>query len=87
MENLAILINKNFQYFPDNSDNMARDIFTSLVYAREIPGIGVLAYFILKLLGLEIPLSVEIGENFEIAHGGFGVVVHPWTTIGNLVKI
>lgn len=66
---------------------MPRDIFTTLVYAREIPGIGVFAYYFLKMLGLEIPRSVEIGENFEIAHGGFGVVVHPWTTIGNRVKM
>lgn len=77
----------HFQHFVDISDNMARDLFTNLVYAREIPGIGILAYYLLKLLGLEIPMTVEIGDNFEIAHGGFGVVIHPWTTIGNCVKI
>lgn len=66
---------------------MAKDIFTILVYARDIPGIGVFAYYLLKLLGIEIPRSVEIGENILIVHGGFGVVVHPWTSIGNRVKI
>lgn len=66
---------------------MARDLLTTLVYFRESPGVGVLAYYFLKLLGLEIPISVEIGKNLEIVHGGFGVVVHPWTKIGNGVKI
>jgi serine O-acetyltransferase len=66
---------------------MKRDMYTRLVYARANPIIGKLAYFILKLLGVEIPLPVKIGEHFELAHGGFGVVIHPNTTIGNRVKI
>ena len=41
----------------------------------------------MKLLGVEIPPSVTIGSDFELAHGGFGVVIHPNTTIGNRVKI
>jgi serine O-acetyltransferase len=66
---------------------MARDIYTTLVYARKIPGIGRAAYYLLKLLGIEIPVSVKIGDDLEIAHGGFGLVVHPWTEIGDRVKI
>lgn len=66
---------------------MNQDKFTTLVYARGIPGIGILVYYLLKLLSLEIPRSVEIGENFELAHGGFEVVVHPWAMLGNRVKI
>lgn len=66
---------------------MARDIPTSLVYARNWPLIGQLAYYSLKLLGVEIPRSVKIGEQFELAHGAVGLVVHPKTMIGARVKI
>jgi serine O-acetyltransferase len=66
---------------------MARDFHTSLVYARHWPLVGRLAYYVLKLLGAEIPLSVKIGPNFELEHGGFGVVIHSWSEIGSRVKI
>jgi len=39
-----------------------RDFYTNLVYARRRPIVGCLAYYILKLLGVEIPRSVDIGE-------------------------
>jgi serine O-acetyltransferase len=64
-----------------------RDFFTALVYARTIPLIGRVAYLALKLLGIEIPRSVSIGEDFELAHGGFGVVIHSRSKIGNRVKV
>ncbi len=63
------------------------DFYSSLVYARRTPIIGKLAYYLLKLLGAEIPCSVPVGDGFELAHGGFGVVIHSKTTIGNRVKI
>ncbi len=66
---------------------MARDLPTFLVYARQWPLFGRLAYYALKLLGVEIPRSVPVGEAFELAHGGFGVVVHSSTVIGKRVKI
>ncbi len=66
---------------------MARDLPTRLVYLRRLPLVGRLAYYALKLLGVEIPVSVEIGSGFELAHGGFGVVIHPQTVIGARVKI
>jgi serine O-acetyltransferase len=66
---------------------MMKDFYTALVYARKIPMLGWLAYYLLKLLGIEIPRSVCIGNDLELAHGGFGVVIHPHTTIGNHVKI
>jgi len=66
---------------------MRRDIYSQLVYARDIPLLGGLAYFILKLLGVEIPRAVKVGDHLELAHGGFGVVIHPRTTIGKRVKI
>jgi serine O-acetyltransferase len=66
---------------------MARDLHTSLVYARTWPLLGRLAYYLLKLLGVEIPRSVPIGTDFELAHGGFGVVLHSRSVIGDRVKI
>ena len=66
---------------------MKRDFFTLLVYSRTIPGIGRIAYYALKMFGVEIPRSVEIGKDFELAHGGFGVVIHPSTRIGDSVKM
>jgi serine O-acetyltransferase len=62
-------------------------IYERLVYARKNPLFGRLAYFILKLLGVEIPLSVEIGPGFLLHHGGVGVVIHPRTVIGARVGI
>ncbi len=58
-----------------------------MVYARQWPLVGKLAYYALKLLGAEIPLAVEIGEGFYLVHGGFGVVIHPRTKIGKNVRI
>ncbi len=66
---------------------MKRDLYTSLVYARRWPVMGRLAYYLLKLLGAEIPRAVPVGRDFELAHGGFGVVMHSHSTIGDRVKI
>jgi serine O-acetyltransferase len=66
---------------------MSRDLITTLAYARTWPLIGRLAYYALKVLGVELPLSVPIGENLEIAHGGFGIVIHSRAEIGDRVKI
>jgi serine O-acetyltransferase len=63
------------------------DIYTTLVYARNRPALGRIAYYLLKFLGAEIPLSVKIGRDFELAHGGYGVVIHPWSVIGSDVKV
>jgi serine O-acetyltransferase len=64
-----------------------RDGYTSLVYARHWPLVGRLAYYALKVLGVEMPRSVQVGEAFLLVHGAFGTVVHPRTTIGDRVKI
>lgn len=66
---------------------MPRDLVTSLAYARSWPILGSLAYYALKLLGVELPRSVPIGRGLEIAHGGFGIVVHSKAVIGDGVKI
>lgn len=64
-----------------------RDFYTRLVYARESPFIGKPAYFLLKLLGVEIPRSVRIGSNLTLEHGGFGIVIHSKSIIGNNVRL
>jgi len=46
-----------------------------------------LGYKGLKLFGVEIPSSVEIGDRFQLAHGAVGLVIHKTTRIGNNVKI
>ncbi len=62
-------------------------IYERLVYARNSRWFGKLAYFLLKLLGVEIPRSVKIGPGFLLHHGGMGVVIHPKTVIGARVGI
>lgn len=66
---------------------MRRDFYTYLVYARSWPVFGRLAYLMLKLLGAEIPRTVRIGQDFLLEHGGFGVVLHSRTEIGDRVKV
>jgi len=66
---------------------MSRDLITSLAYVSKKPVLGTLAYYALKLLGVELPRSVPIGAELEIAHGGFGIVIHSRARIGNRVKI
>lgn len=61
--------------------------YERLVRARRAPLIGRLAYLTLKLLGVEIPRAVQIGEGFLLHHGGFGVVIHPQSRIGKRVGI
>ena len=66
---------------------MKHDLYTSLVYARRSWLFGKIAYVLLKLRGAEIPRPVKIGKDFLLLHGGFGVVIHPWTTIHDRVRI
>lgn len=61
--------------------------YERLVYWRNSRIFGRLAYFALKLLGVEIPLTVKIGPGFLLHHGGMGVVIHPHTVIGARVGI
>jgi serine O-acetyltransferase len=64
-----------------------KDFYTNLVYARQLPIIGKLFYYLLKLLGSEIPVSVPIGPGFLLEHGGHGVVIHSKAKIGARVHI
>lgn len=67
--------------------NSGMSFYERLVYARKSRPFGRLAYFLLKILGVEIPLPVEIGPGFLLHHGGMGVVIHPKTQIGARVSI
>jgi len=62
-------------------------IYERLVYARQSRIFGKPAYFLLKMMGAEIPLAVTIGPGFLLHHGGVGVVIHPKTVIGARVGI
>lgn len=64
-----------------------QDFYTRLVYARKLPVVGKLFYYLLKLLGSEIPISVPIGPGFILEHGGHGVVIHSLAKIGDRVHI
>jgi serine O-acetyltransferase len=66
---------------------MSRDLYTSLLYARQSPVFGGPAYFLLKLLGVEVPRSVPVGPDCLIEHGGFGIVIHSRACLGARVKI
>jgi serine O-acetyltransferase len=66
---------------------LAKNVYTRLVYARQWPVLGRVAYVLLKALGCEIPNTVKIGKNFHLVHGGIGVVIHPKCVIGNDVTI
>jgi serine O-acetyltransferase len=63
------------------------DVYSALMHALPRPMLGALAYYMLKLLGVEIPRSVVVGRGTILVHGGFGVVIHPDTIIGERVKI
>lgn len=64
-----------------------QDFYSRLVMWRRNRLFGWLAYYLLKLLGAEIPRSVQVGEGFCLVHGGFGVVLHPTTVVGKSVKV
>jgi serine O-acetyltransferase len=63
------------------------DIYTRLVYLRNKPLVGKLAYYALKFLGVEFPCSVRVGNGLILEHGCFGTVIHSHTSIGDRVKI
>jgi serine O-acetyltransferase len=63
------------------------DLITRLVYLSKRPLIGPLAYYGLKVLGVEWPRRAPVGPQLEVAHGGFGIVVHPAARLGARVKI
>ena len=59
----------------------------NLLKLRKVPFLKKLSYYLLKIIGVEIPLSVKIGKNVEFPHWSYGLVIHPNTTIEDNVKI
>lgn len=66
---------------------MRHDFYTSLLYARNSRLVGKVAYYMLKLLGAEVPRSVKFGQGCMLLHGGYGVVIHPQAEFAERVKI
>jgi serine O-acetyltransferase len=58
-----------------------------LIYLSKIAGLGPLATFSLRLLGVNVPACVQIGKGIELPHGAVGLVVHEDTIIGSGVKL
>lgn len=58
-----------------------------LVRTLGFPVVGIVAFGLLKILGIEIPRSVVIGKNLVLAHGAVGLVVHERTKIGDNVRL
>ncbi len=63
------------------------DLPTTLAYLRRKPLIGPLAYYALKILGVELPRRVPLGPGLELAHGAYGLVVHSRASLGARVKL
>lgn len=62
-------------------------LVTRLIYARNRRGVGRLCKELLALYGVEVPSAVQIGPGLSVEHRGFGLVIHPDTTIGENVTI
>jgi serine O-acetyltransferase len=58
-----------------------------LLWLRGIAILNKLSYLIFKFIGVEIPISVTIGKNFQLPHWAYGTVIHSKTKIGNNVRI
>ena len=68
-------------------ERLIQKLIIGFIHGRKIPFIGVIFYFILKLLGIEIPIGVKIGKKLNLVHWANGLVIHPSTIIEDNVKI
>lgn len=66
---------------------MIDKFFLFLIRGRTIPIIGILFYFILKIIGVEIPLSVKLGKDVAFPHWAYGLVIHKNTEIEDDVRL
>jgi len=62
-------------------------VTTRLAYWGRSRIAGLPARELLALYGVEIPWQVKLGKHLRIPHRGFGLVVHPRTTIGDRVTL
>jgi serine O-acetyltransferase len=63
------------------------NIAERLVRWRSIPVVGRFARLGLLLIGLEVPVEVQLGQRVRFEHNGIGVVVHKTARLGNDVRI
>ncbi|MEY9873790.1 serine O-acetyltransferase [Streptacidiphilus sp. MAP12-33] len=57
-------------------------LVAKLIYARRHPLLKRLVQEVLALYGVEVPAAAEIGPGLVVFHRGFGLVLHPYTTLG-----
>ncbi|MBT2552822.1 DapH/DapD/GlmU-related protein [Arthrobacter sp. ISL-5] len=62
-------------------------LLEKLVYAVRLPLFGRAATILTRALGVNIPPSVNIGEDLGLPHGAVGLVVHERSQIGARVKL
>lgn len=62
-------------------------LVTSLIYRRRSRLLRRPVQELLALYGVEVPAAVEIGPGLRVFHRGFGLVMHPYTTIGRDVVL
>lgn len=59
----------------------------ALVRIQSTVLVGPLATLALRVLGVSVPPSVQIGDEISLPHGAVGLVVHERTVIGARVKL
>lgn len=57
-------------------------LVASLIYRRRHPLLRRAVQEALALYGVEVPAAAEIGPGLKVFHRGFGLVLHPFTTLG-----
>ena len=62
-------------------------LVASLIYRRRHPLLRRAVQEALALYGVEVPAAVEIGPGLRVFHRGFGLVLHPWVTIGTGITL
>lgn len=65
----------------------APQLMERIVRAQQRTVLGRFARQLAYALGLDIPKSVEIGEDFRIYHRGIATVVHPNTVFGDRCRV
>jgi serine O-acetyltransferase len=62
-------------------------LVASLIYRRRSRVWGRAVQELLALYGVEVPAAVEVGPGLTVFHRGFGLVMHPYTTLGRDVVL
>lgn len=62
-------------------------IFNRLIRLRKYPLIGWFAFYILKIIGLELPRNVKVGKRVRFMHWAVGTVIHRRVEIEDGVRI